>query len=99
MNTPKALSKLTKEVSAYCFTGTDQVILYAGYADGLILMREITKMSEEKKGQHPIKPLIGHLNKINQMVFVKDTLFSASQDCTLREWNVKDEICTRIFKF
>jgi len=99
LNTPKALSKLTKEVSAYCFTGTDQVILYAGYADGLILMREITKMSEEKKGQHPIKPLIGHLNKINQMLFVKDTLFSASQDCTLREWNVKDEICARIFKF
>ena len=67
LNTTKALARLTKEVSAYCFTGTDAVILYAGYADGLILQREISKMSEEKRGNHPIKPLIGHLNKINEM--------------------------------
>lgn len=37
LNTTKALARLTKEVSAYCFTGTDAVIMYAGYADGLIL--------------------------------------------------------------
>jgi len=72
--------------------------MYAGFGDGLIMQWEISKIIEDKKSQ-PIRPLIGHINKINHMLFENNTLFSASQDCTLRLWNVDSEVCIRIFKF
>ena len=70
LNTPKALANLTKEVTAYVFTGDPTVRMFAGYADGLILQYEISKIIVDKN--QPRKPLIGHTNKINHMLVEKD---------------------------
>jgi WD40 repeat protein len=42
---------------------------------------------------------VGHTNKINHLTFEKNYLFSASMDCTVRQWNVASETCIRIYKF
>jgi WD40 repeat protein len=44
---------------------------------------------------------IGHTNKINHLMIVPDTLdlISVSNDCTMRQWNMKNFMCTRLFKF
>ena len=45
-------------------------------------------------------PLIGHTNRIN---FITSTdgnfIFSASNDCTVRQWNIKNSSCESVFKF
>lgn len=53
LNTPKALKNLSKEISAYCFTGgAENVVMFAGYSDGLILKYEIQKILADKSQQH-----------------------------------------------
>ena len=98
LNTPKVLKTLSKEVSAYVFTGgAENVIMFAGFSDGLILKYEISKIIIEKNQRY--LALIGHTNKINHMLIVGDQLYTAAQDCTVRQWGVANEQCTRVFKF
>lgn len=45
-------------------------------------------------------PLIGHTNKINYITSTeKEFIFSASNDCTVRQWNIKTGTCEAVFKF
>ena len=47
-----------------------------------------------------IRPLIGHTNRINTLIWTeKETIFSTSNDCTIRQWSEKSGICLSIFKF
>ena len=73
--------------------------MFSGYADGLILFYDISKIFDDKKQTQTIRPLIGHINKINQMCIVDKSMYSISQDCTMREWSIEDEICKKTFKF
>jgi WD40 repeat protein len=45
--------------------------------------------------------MIGHTNKINCIVGTEDGnyIFSASNDCTVRQWNTKNGACEAVFKF
>lgn len=71
--------------------------MFVGYGDGLIMMWDITKILNDEKNQS-IRPLLGHINRINMMSFEVGSLFSASQDCTVRQWNTETDTCTRVFK-
>jgi WD40 repeat protein len=45
-------------------------------------------------------PLIGHTNRINYITSTEnDFIFSAANDCTVRQWNIKTGACQAIFKF
>jgi len=46
-----------------------------------------------------MKSLLGHTNKINHLTFEVNRLFSASNDCTVRQWNIEKDECMRIYKF
>ena len=47
-----------------------------------------------------IGPLIGHTNKINYITSTDNGfIFSSSNDCTVRQWNVKTGMCDSVFKF
>ena len=96
LNTPKALAKIkgATELTAICFTGTSNIKVYCGYADGLICISDVTNSTN-----YEWRTLIGHTNKINNLCYELDQLFSASQDCTVRQWNVKMDTCTRVYKF
>ena len=87
LNTKKALSEVQSNDQVYCFCFSEHFI-YAGYGDGLICcFQKEEKEVERDPNSQPI-PLIGHTNKINAMEALKgsDRLFSASNDCTIREW-------------
>lgn len=96
MNTAKALLKVkgNTDVTAVCFSGTEKVRVYSGFGDGLICHSDVNNSTK-----YEWQTLIGHTNKINHMTFEVGSLFSASQDCTVRQWNVDTETCTRIYKF
>ena len=98
MNTQKALSKVKgcTDVTAVCFTGTDQMTVFSGFGDGLICISDVNTNNSTK---YEWRTLIGHTNKINHLCFEVDHLFSASQDCTVRQWNINTDTCTRIYKF
>lgn len=72
--------------------------MFVGYGDGLIMQWEITKIVDNKKNQ-VIRPLLGHINKINFLSFEAGNLFSASQDCTVRQWDCDLDTCIKIYKF
>lgn len=47
-----------------------------------------------------VQPWLGHMNRINQLIIHnKAELFSFSNDCTARIWDIASNTCTRIFKF
>lgn len=75
LNTPKALAKVrgATEVTAVCFTGTDNLQVFSGFADGLICISDVNNAAK-----HEWRALIGHTNKINHLTFEVDFLFSAS---------------------
>jgi WD40 repeat protein len=44
--------------------------------------------------------LIGHTNRINHITSSdNEFIFSAANDCTVRQWNVKSGVCEAVFKF
>jgi WD40 repeat protein len=44
--------------------------------------------------------LIGHTNRINHITSTdNDFIFSAANDCTVRQWNIKTGTCESVFKF
>lgn len=53
LNTASALKKLkgNQDVTAFCFTGTQQVKMFAGYGDGLICYWEISSSQTKVTGQ------------------------------------------------
>jgi hypothetical protein len=57
--------------------------VFSGYEDGLIIQHEFP-LNKAEKGATGFKALIGHTNKINSMSFEINSLFSSSQDCTVR---------------
>ena len=64
----------------------------AGYEDGLICLFN--------NDGNLIRPLIGHTNKINNLIWTdKEMIISTSNDCTIRQWSEKNGNCFGIFKF
>ena len=65
--------------------------MFSGYGDGLIAASvwDFDKPQPNDQSVVPI-PLLGHTNKINQLLVVEPIgkLFSASNDCTMRQWPV-----------
>lgn len=72
--------------------------MYVGYGDGVICFWEITN-NLTKVTAKELKPLLGHTNKINHLAHGNNYLFSSSDDCTVRQWNIASENCVRIYKF
>ncbi|CAI2372944.1 unnamed protein product [Moneuplotes crassus] len=92
LNTEKALKKQReqKSVCCFCFFGEKA---FNGYEDGLICCYNV---SEGKL----INPLIGHTNRINCIVATDESrIFSSSNDCTIRSWNISSGVCESIYKF
>lgn len=100
LNTAKALQKVgqNKDVSAFCFTGSSVVQLFSGFDDGLILNYEFS-LDKSERTSTGFKAFIGHMNKINSLIFEAGHLFSASQDCTVRQWTTDEPNCVKVFKF
>ena len=78
--------------TSICFSAC--MLLFAAYEDGLICCWDMNT------GKFNF-PMIGHANKVNQMLMSRDTvsMFSAANDCTVRKWNTDTGICDSIFKF
>lgn len=70
--------------------------MFSGYGDGLICYRELAGAEQDN-----MICLIGHTNKVNHLEAIpdSDTLFSSSNDCTVRQWAVEEGACERVFKF
>lgn len=79
-----------KNVCCFCFNGPN---IFTGYEDGLLC-------SWDGESSEIIFPMIGHTNKINCIAATeKDQIFTASNDCTVRQWNIKNGACEAIYKF
>jgi WD40 repeat protein len=77
-------------VCCFCFNGES---IYTGYEDGLLC-------SWDGESGNILFPMIGHTNKINCIAATdNDTIYTASNDCTVRQWNAKTGACDAIFKF
>ena len=75
--------------------------MFSGYGDGLICVWDINRLQPNDSNSLSI-PLLGHTNKINALEAVEPIgkLFSASNDCTMRQWPMDNiGVCERIFKF
>jgi WD40 repeat protein len=97
LNTPKALAEAQKytNITASVFADNKMV---TGYADGLICHWEM-EISEKGFQIHLVKPWIGHLNKINQVLIRNNQVFSFSNDCTARIWDLPTGTCARVLKY
>lgn len=71
------------DVTSYCFLGD---LMFSGYGDGLICCWDIGQVPQTEEDSHPMVPLLGHTNKINQIEASEElkVIFTASDDCTLR---------------
>lgn len=79
-----------KNVCCFCFNGTN---IFTGYEDGLLC-------SWDGDSGDILFPMIGHTNKINCIAVTdNDQIFTASNDCTVRQWNGKTGACDAVFKF
>jgi len=82
LNTPQALKKVTgnSQLTAYCFNGSTVIQMFSGYGDGLICYWEIdtNQLNQQTYRVNQLRPLIGHLNKINHLTYENGSLFSAS---------------------
>ena len=90
------LSGLPKRSHKYiptCISFCDNMIL-SGYEDGLIFRWEL-------EGGNFGRPMLGHSNRVNYIYADESQMyvFSASNDCTIREWNVQTGICENVYKF
>ena len=77
--------------SVCCFKFTDTKI-FAGYEDGLVC-------SYSMENGDLMSVMVGHVNRINSIELVGETLFTASNDCTVRQWdfNIGSEL--QVYKF
>lgn len=65
----------------------------AGYEDGLICVFSIP-------GGELKNLCIGHTNRVNKITTTdQNKMFSGSNDCTIRCWNIETGICENVFKF
>ena len=80
-----------KSVCCFCFDGPN---IFTGYEDGLLC-------SWDGESGEIIFPMIGHTNKINCIAATENGnyIYTASNDCTVRQWNIKNGACEAIFKF
>jgi len=69
-------------------------LIFTGYEDGLICEWAI-----ETGGLN--FPMLGHSNRVNHLLAADahDYLYSSSNDCTVRQWDVMTGQCVNIFKF
>ena len=97
LNTPKALAEAhkCKNLTASAF---GENFMVTGYADGLMCHWKI-EVSEKGFFINLVKPLIGHLNKVNNLLIHKSSVFSFSNDCTVRIWDLATDTCTRVIKY
>lgn len=92
LNTEKALKKQREQKNVCCFCFHDDKT-FTGYEDGLICCFDVP-------GGELVTPLIGHTNRVNCICSTdSDRIFSASNDCTVRSWNISSGICENIYKF
>lgn len=78
--------------------------MVTGYADGLLCHWSV-ELSERGFLITLVKPWLGHLHSINEIV-IRDRgnpdqieVFTFSNDCTARIWNLSSDACTKVFKF
>lgn len=43
--------------------------------------------------------MLGHCNRVNALEHYRDHIFSSSNDCTVREWQINNGVCINVFKF
>jgi len=92
LNTEKALKKQRQNKNVCCFCFFDEKV-FTGYEDGLICCYEVP-------GGEVITPLIGHTNRVNSICSTdSERIYSASNDCTIRSWNISSGVCENIYKF
>lgn len=92
LNTAKALKHQKEQKNVCCFCFYDDKT-FTGYEDGLICCYDVSK-------GELINPMIGHTNRINIIVATDgERIFSASNDCTIRSWNVTSGMCENVYKF
>jgi WD40 repeat protein len=77
--------------------------MITGYADGLICHWSI-ELSEKGFIITLVKPWLGHLHSINEIVIRNENpeqiqVFTFSNDCTARIWDLGSDSCARVFKF
>lgn len=105
LNTEKALKKQRQQKNICCFCFWDEKVpqlqnnsgtfnlVFTGYEDGLICCYEVPS-------GEIITPLIGHTNRINAISSTDSgRIFSASNDCTIRSWNISSGIWENVYKF
>lgn len=66
--------------------------IFTGFADGIIIVCRLDSGSY-------LYSLKGHTDQITSLVSVDYFLLSASQDCTIRSWNLKSIICEVVYQF
>lgn len=96
LNTPAALKRNQDNnwVCTYCFSYQK---IYAGYEDGLICCWNVQTQREE---DNMVTPLIGHTNRITCLILIETGfLISASNDCTVRQWDYETSECISIMKY
>jgi len=70
--------------------------MLTGYSDGLIV-----NWKEDGMETPDMEPFLGHTNRINHLMVTPQTmtLFSASNDCTIRQWSLTTTLTERVYKF
>jgi WD40 repeat protein len=78
-------------LTSFAFMGP---LIFTGYEDGLICEWSI----ESGKLNFP---MLGHSNRVNHLLssVTHDFLWSSSNDCTVRQWDITTGQCVNIFKF
>lgn len=99
--TCKSRVKKGPKVSSFCF---DRDRMITGYSDGLIcIWNNDGELVQNKKEEiiPEFVPCMGHTNRINHLMVVPETftLFSCSNDCTIRQWAMHTALCERMYKF
>jgi len=85
--------KFGPKVTCFCFSGNNML---TGYSDGLIV-----NWKEDGMETPDMEPYLGHTNRINHLMITPQslTLFSASNDCTIRQWSLTTTLTERVYKF
>ena len=79
--------------------------MITGYADGLMCHWSIELSVKGDFHITLVKPWLSHTNMINDIVIrnnedqEKIQVFSFSNDCTARIWDLASDSCVRVFKF
>lgn len=101
LNTKNFKSKMVQGDNVKCFAFYGDY-MFSGYGDGLICCWNISPELAGEDYKPDAMPMLGHTNKINQILVVPEyqRVFSCSDDCTLRQWSLESVgVCEKIFKF